>query len=241
MATFVLVHGGFFGGWCYRRVARLLRAADQEVYTPTLTGLGERSHLLTPDVDLETHIQDIANVILWEDLQDIVLCGHSYGGMVITGVADLLFDRIQALVYIDAIVPEDGDSLLDRLPPNAKKIISEQLAASASPFVTPVSSSAWVNANDQSWVDSKCTSQPKAAMTQRIHLTGAYLNIPRRVFIYAGGGAHEARHRQFSERPRCTVRAIENSGHGIMVDQPEHLAAALLECTVSATRSTAGR
>jgi pimeloyl-ACP methyl ester carboxylesterase len=230
MAAFVLVHGGFFGGWCYRRVARLLRAAHQEVYTPTLTGLGERSHLLTPDVNLETHIQDIANVILWEDLADVVLCGHSYGGMVVTGVADRLSDRIRALVYVDAIVPEDGDALLDRLPPNAKKMILEQFAASSSPFVTPPSSAAWVNADDQAWADSKCTPQPRASMTQRIHLTGAYLNIPRRVFIHVRGGAHEVRHRQFSDEPGCVVRGIENSGHGIMFDQPEILSAALLEC-----------
>src|ERR1700756_204560 len=99
MATFVLVHGGGHGGWCYRKVARLLREAGHEVFTPTLTGLAERSHLVSPSTDLETHIADIVNLLAWEDLQDIILVGHSYGGMVITGVADRAADRIAELVY----------------------------------------------------------------------------------------------------------------------------------------------
>jgi pimeloyl-ACP methyl ester carboxylesterase len=230
MSTFVLVHGGFFGGWCYSRVARLLRSAGHEVFTPTLTGLGERSHLLMAEVDLEMHIQDVMNTLMWEDLRDVVLCGHSYGGMVITGVADRDPDRIRSLVYIDAIVPEAGDALIDRLPPSAKKLISERLAEKGSSFIAPVSSAAWVNAKDVAWVDSKLTAQPKAAMSQRILLTGAYLKIPHRIFIYASGGAHEARHLEFLHKKGCTVRAIENTGHGIMIDQPEALADALLQC-----------
>ncbi|MEA2679624.1 MAG: hypothetical protein QOK03_1346 [Candidatus Binataceae bacterium] len=90
MSTFVLVHGAWHGGWCYKPVARLLRNAGHEVYTPTLTGLGERSHLMSPTIDLATHVKDIVNVLRWEELSDVVLAGHSYGGMVITGVADLV-------------------------------------------------------------------------------------------------------------------------------------------------------
>ena len=88
MACFVLVHGGGHGGWCYAKVAALLRAAGHDVYTPTLTGLGERKHLLTVDTDLSTHVTDIVNTLIYEDLRDVLLVGHSYGGMVITGVAD---------------------------------------------------------------------------------------------------------------------------------------------------------
>ena len=107
----MLVHGGGHGGWCYQRVARILRDAGHDVYTPTLTGCGERAHLLSPDVDLEMHIADVVQVLTFEDLHDVILAGHSYGGMVITGVADRALDRIGWLVYLDAAVPTDGDSL----------------------------------------------------------------------------------------------------------------------------------
>src|SRR5881409_3342030 len=103
MATFVLVHGGFHGGWCWKRVTPLLRAAGHEVYTPTLTGLGERAHLLTRDVGLATHVQDVINVLTYEELTDLLLVGHSYGGMVITGVAERLPARVRQLVYLDAL------------------------------------------------------------------------------------------------------------------------------------------
>lgn len=95
MATFVLVHGAWHGGWCWQRVARLLRAAGHEVHTPTLTGLGERAHLMGRHVNLDTYIQDILGVLQWEELSDVVLCGHSYGGMVISGVADRVPNTIR--------------------------------------------------------------------------------------------------------------------------------------------------
>lgn len=118
MATFVMVHGAWGGGWAWRRtIAPLLEKNGHTVYTPTLTGLGERSHLATPATDLETHIQDICNVLFWEDLHDVVLAGHSYGGMVITGVADRMADRLQRLVYLDALLPENGQSVEDLTAP----------------------------------------------------------------------------------------------------------------------------
>lgn len=113
MATYVLVHGGGHGGWCYQRVARLLRAQGHEAYTPTLTGLGEREHLLQPDIDLDFHITDVVKVLHFEDLHDVILVGHSYGGMVITGVADRAADRIGHIVYLDAANPVNGQSLVD--------------------------------------------------------------------------------------------------------------------------------
>ena len=100
MAIYVLVHGGAHGGWCYRDVARLLRSAGHDEYTPTLTGLGERSHLLGPGIDLDTHITDVMAVLHYEDLRDVILVGHSYGGMVITGVADRAADRVGHIVYL---------------------------------------------------------------------------------------------------------------------------------------------
>lgn len=112
MATYVLVHGGGHGGWCWQRLTPLLRAAGHEVYTPTLTGLGERAHLLHPDIDLDTHITDVVGVLRYEDCTDVVVVGHSYGGMVITGVADRAAERIAHLVYLDAAIPENEQSLV---------------------------------------------------------------------------------------------------------------------------------
>lgn len=117
MAIFVLVHGGWDGGWAWQAVARELRAAGHEVFTPTFTGSGERAHLATPQVGLSTHIQDIVNVLHFEKLNDVVLVGSSYGGIVITGVAERAPERIKHLIYLDAFLPEDGESGLDMVGP----------------------------------------------------------------------------------------------------------------------------
>lgn len=115
-ATYVLVPGGGHGGWCYQPVARLLRSHGHEVYTPSLTGLGERAHLFAADVDLECHITDIVNLLHFEDLRDVILVGHSYGGMVITGAADRAADRVGHLVYLDAATPTNGQALAEVAP-----------------------------------------------------------------------------------------------------------------------------
>lgn len=116
MAAIVIVHGAFGGGWEWREVARLLNARGHEVFTPSLTGFGERVHLATPETDLETHIQDILNVLRYEDLHEAVLVSQSYGGMVVTGVADRMPERLAHLVYLNALVPQDGQSVFDLLP-----------------------------------------------------------------------------------------------------------------------------
>lgn len=113
MSTFVLVHGGGHGGWCYQPLARLLREQGHDVYTPSLTGLAEREHLLSPDINLDTHVTDVVKLLYFEDLRNVILVGHSYGGMVITGAADRAADRIGHLVYLDAATPMNGQSLVD--------------------------------------------------------------------------------------------------------------------------------
>ena len=117
MTTFVLVHGGWAGSVVWRLLAPRLRKAGHEVYAPTLTGIGAREHLLSREIDLDTHIQDVIGVIDDADLSDIVLVGHSYGGMVISGVADRVPEEVASLVYLDAFVPENGQSLFSLLPP----------------------------------------------------------------------------------------------------------------------------
>ena len=113
MATIVLVHGGGHGGWCFKPLARLLRDKGHDVYAPTLTGLGERAHLFRGGVDLDCHVDDIVALLHYEDLRNVVLVGHSYGDMVITGAADRSTDRVGHLVYLDAMAPENGESLVD--------------------------------------------------------------------------------------------------------------------------------
>jgi pimeloyl-ACP methyl ester carboxylesterase len=120
MARYVLVHGAWEGSWYWRLVAERLGAAGHQVFTPSLTGLGERTHLLTPEVDLDTHIEDVCAVLHYEELSEIVLCGHSYGGMVITGAAERMAERIASIVYLDAFLPEDGQCLLDLALPERR-------------------------------------------------------------------------------------------------------------------------
>jgi pimeloyl-ACP methyl ester carboxylesterase len=119
-ATFVLVHPAWFGGWCWKKITPLLRARGYEVFTPTLTGLGERAHLARPEIGLNIHIEDVANLLKYEDLSDVILVGNSSAGMVITGVADQAPERIAHIVYLDAFVPQDGQTMLDLIPPDRR-------------------------------------------------------------------------------------------------------------------------
>lgn len=141
MATYVIVHGGWAGGFQWKKVAAQLRANGHEVYTPTLTGLGERSHLAHPGINLDTHIQDIVNVLIFEDLQNVILAGHSYGGMVITGVAEQIPERLAHLVYMDALLPQDGDSvwkmLANVMSPSTMKEIAQMIETAGAGWYWP--------------------------------------------------------------------------------------------------------
>jgi pimeloyl-ACP methyl ester carboxylesterase len=134
VATFVLVHGAWHGGWCWQRVAKLLRARGHDVSTPTLTGVCERSHLLSPAIDLNTHINDIANLIKWNELANVVLVGHSYGGMVISGVAEKSEKAIGSFVMLDAFYPENGESLMDQTVQASRDAVKEAAAKGDIPF-----------------------------------------------------------------------------------------------------------
>ena len=215
-ATFVLVAGNGEGGWIYRRIANLLAKRGHQVFTPTLTGLGERSHLLSASINLTTHITDVVNVVQWEDLTDIVLCGHSYGGMVITGVAERIGERIASIVYLDALIPEDDQSTLDI---NPRKLADG--IASPPPKATVLK----VNDKDQAWVDAKCTPQPNGAASEKLKVTGAYQRIRKKVYVRAGGYPNQV-FTKFYDRvradPSWTVHVLP-CGHDIMVDMPDEL------------------
>jgi pimeloyl-ACP methyl ester carboxylesterase len=225
MATYVLVHGGWQGGWSYKRVARLLRNSGHEVYTPTLTGLGERSHLAQTQINLDTHIADVANTILWEELSDVILVGHSYGGMVITGVTDQLPERIKTLVYLDALIPENGSTLFTLRPEYRDGFVS-QIGSGGGSMVPPRPASAFDTAlpEDWAWMDSKTTAHPFACFSQSLRLTGRFSAVRRRIYIYAKGGICEGMYDAYRQDPEAKVIAIERSGHSIMIDQPGRVA-----------------
>jgi pimeloyl-ACP methyl ester carboxylesterase len=230
MTTFVLVHGAWHGGWCYKRVARLLRQAGHEVYTPTLTGLGERAHLMNRTIDLDTHVQDIVGVIRCEELSDVVLCGHSYGGMVITGVADQLAEKTRSLVYLDAFVPENGKSLFDYLPAEQSENMRTDAAQNGEGYkITPIPAAAFaVNAKDAAWVDAMCVKQPLATFERKLALSGK--QMPKRVYILADGWGPSP-FQQFGARfkdDRTWQFVSLDCGHDVMLDRPQELAAALI-------------
>ena len=232
MTDFVLVHGGWHGGWCWRKVARLLRARGHEVFTPTLTGLGERSHLLTASVNLDTQIMDIANVIEFEDLDDVVLVGHSFGGMVISGVADRMAARIGALVYLDAFVPGDGDSLLSLTTDGFRQFLSDGASAGGGLLSPPVSAEGFsVNPADRAWVDARCTPHPFAAFLQRLSLTGAWEMVPKRAYVYCDGWEPNPFADLYARlaADRSWVTRAMHCGHDLMIDMPDELAAWLHE------------
>ena len=184
--TFVLVHGAWHGGWCWVRVAELLRRQGHAVFTPTLTGLGERSHLFGPGIDLSTHVADIVNLIKWEGLSDVVLCGHSYGGMVISGVAEQTPAAIGSLVFLDAFVPQNGESVEDITSPVVKEVMRAAKEKGEHGIAPRPAADFAVNERDRAWVDRLCGPQPMATFTEKIALNGAREAIAKKAYIRAG-------------------------------------------------------
>lgn len=229
-ATFLLVHGAFHGGWCYSRVADILRAAGHRVFTPTLTGLGERSHLYSPAINASTHIRDVLNVMAFEELDDVVLAGHSYGGQVITGVADAVPERIRALVYLDAFVGRDGKSTLDMDAPAAVAAHTESARFNGGHTIPPLPAAVFgVNAADRAWVDRLCTPQPFATFAERLSLTGRHEEIARRAYVFAKGWTTPFGPTFETVRARGRWMTYEfDGGHDVMIDQPRETADVLL-------------
>ena len=235
MATYLLVHGGWHGGWCWRRVAEILRTAGHEVFTPTLTGLGERAHLLNPEIDLETHIQDVVGVLKWEDLRDVILVGHSYAGMIITAVAEHAAERLAHLVYLDAFVPKDGEALTDLIGPEFLATFTERVRAEGEGWrlpPLPLEVLGITEEADKQWMQPKLVDQPFKSFTQPVHLGGgeAAGQLPR-TFIYCNQPAIGP-YDQFAERARAETgwryREIA-TGHFPMVTAPQRTADRLLE------------
>jgi len=234
MATFVLVHGAWHGGWCWRRVAERLRAGGHRVYAPTLTGLGERAHLTSPQVGLSTHVQDVLGVLHAEDLHDVVLCGHSYGGMVITGVADAASARLKSLVYLDAFVPTAGQAVFDLLAPGRAEDFRRSARESGDGWrMAPVPADRFgvTDAADAAWVDGLCVPMAMRAFEEPLRLCADGGGVTRRVYILAGDynpSSFQDIHARLAADPDWTCHVLP-TGHDAMVTMPEELARLLLE------------
>jgi pimeloyl-ACP methyl ester carboxylesterase len=242
MSIFVLVHGAWHGSWCWKRVRSALQAQGHDVFTPTLTGVADRSHLLSPAVNLDTHIDDVVNLIRWEELSNVVLCGHSYGGCVVSGVADRIPDRIGALVYLDAFVLEDGESVHQTLPPPLKNAqIDAALQNGEDWKVPPIPAEQFrVNAKDADWVNRQCTPQPIATFQQPLKLTGGIGRIGNITYILAAG--YEATpFPKFYERAKAKgwKTLTIDCGHDVMLDRPVELTRALMEASTHGAASAA--
>lgn len=211
MAEIVLVASAWHGGWALAPIARGLRARGHEVFTPTLTGLGERSHLAHAGVNLETHIEDVANVLLFERLSEVILCAHSYAGMVITGVADRLPERIASLVYIDAFVPQDKESWWDLAGDRYRQLASDRSRTDGLGVAPP------------EHLDRRCVPHPMATFRQAIRLTGRWQDVREKVFVYATGWAETpftSTYEALKADPAWTVMTLPTR-HDIIRDAPQ--------------------
>jgi pimeloyl-ACP methyl ester carboxylesterase len=223
MATFVLIHGAWHGGWCWRFVRPLMRG--HEVHAPSLTGLGERRHLARADIDLETHIEDVVSLIELEDLRDVVLVGHSYGGMVVTGAADRVSARIRRLVYLDAFVPEDGKCLLDYAVPERAARMREEGEKTGSVSPPPLSLWGLTRPEHIDFVKPREVRHPYGTMRQKIRLRGNTRSVPK-TFIYCSSpatGSFDQFAAKFRHDPAWQFFELP-TGHDAMILMPERVA-----------------
>jgi len=231
VVTFVLVHGAWHGGWCWTRVTSRLRAKGHEVFTPTLTGLGEREHLANSDVDLDTHITDVVKLLEFEDLRDVVLVGHSYGGFVVSGVIDEAATRLKGVVYLDAFVPPKGGvSTLDMLG-EAGAGLREQLGAYVPVPDPPLGDFGVTDPADLAWIRDKMRPHPPKTFAH-----GVKMPVPlekrglKLSYVLATGGGPTLFYpvaERLRGKPEWHVTEL-GTGHDMMVTMPEELTQILL-------------
>jgi pimeloyl-ACP methyl ester carboxylesterase len=230
MATFLIAHGAWSAAWAWKKMRPLLQARGHALYTPTYTGLGERAHLASREVGLQTHIADVLGTLEFEDLRDVVLVGHSYGGMVATGVADRARARLRRLVYLDAFVPRDGQSLLDLLPADVRERMREAARTAGDGWrVPPNPVPPDTSETDLAWLMPRRVMHPLRAFEEPIRLTGPEGAAPR-AYIYCTRIAPGDVFGPFAERARREAgwQYLElEASHSPNVTAPEALAALL--------------
>lgn len=231
--TFVLVHGAWHGGWCWQEVATILRAAGHTVYTPTQTGLGERRHLLSRDITLETFGEDIGNVIRFEDLQDVVLVGHSFGGLAISWVADRMADRLRHLVYLDSLIVADGKAPFDNLPADvveARVKAAEESSEGLSLPVPPASAFGITDPGQQERVAPRLTPHPISTYQSKLVLEHPLTNGVPTTYVVCTDPIYPALEatRTWVREQNWAVRELA-TGHDAMVSAPQETADLLME------------
>ncbi|MES3000880.1 MAG: alpha/beta hydrolase [Pseudomonadota bacterium] len=230
--TFVLVHGAWHGGWCWRRTTDILRKAGHRAFTPTLTGLGERSHLLSKDINLATHVADVVDLIKWERLQDVVLVGHSYAGQVINDVAHALGPTISSIVFLDAFVPENGESTAQSGPQTVRDRLAKAKADGVLGTQPPPASFFKVaDPKDREWIDSLCTPQPVQCSLDGTQPSAARERSARKTYIRAKGWdlpTYDAALLRAKANPTWKTYEVP-CGHEVMIEMPARLAEILIE------------
>lgn len=232
--TFVLVHGAWHGGWCWSRVAERLRALGHRVYTPTQTGVGERSHLLATNITLQTFVDDIASVIRWEDLSNVTLVGHSFGGLSITGVADIMPERLRNLVYLDAFILGHGVSTFDTLPAamiDRMRAVAHDAPTPAPSVPAPKPTSLGLgNPDDIAFVAGRLTPQPLSVYETALTLNNPVGNNLPCTYVHCTEPSFAG-----VESSREWVKANTNwawaelkTGHDAMVSDPDAVTSLLL-------------
>ena len=225
MSAYVLVHGAWHGGWCWRYVRPFLKG--HEIFAPSLTGLGERRHLARLDIDLDTHIADIVSILEMEDLRDVVLVGHSYGGMVITGAADRAHERIKRLVYLDAFVPENGKCTLDYVVPERAARMREEGERVGSVTAPPLSLWGLTKPEHIEFVKPREVRHPYRTMAQPIKISNPEaLKRLARTFVYCSSpatGSFDAFAAKYRNDPAWKFFELK-TGHDAMILMPERVA-----------------
>jgi pimeloyl-ACP methyl ester carboxylesterase len=231
--TFVLLHGAYHGGWCWARVAARLGARGHRVFTPTQTGLGERRHLLSPAVTLETFAADLVNMLVSEELDDVVLVGHSFGGAPITAAADRVPERIRHLVYLDSTILENGQAPFDLLPPDVvahRTHLAQESSGGLSMPPPPPEAFGVPAGPDAEWLARHLTPHPFATFTDRLRLANPPGNGLPRTYICCTDPIYaplEAARRRVKSQPGWNWREIA-TGHDAMVTMPDALAQMLI-------------
>ena len=233
MAEFVLVHAAWHGGWEWAAVAARLRSSGHVVHAPTLTGCGERSHLLSPDIDLETHITDVLNVFKWEEVEHAVLVGHSYSGVVVTGVADRVPERVAAVVYMDAFVPLDGQSTFDLTPDwRLKEIVELAEQKGECWYVPPHHTERWVVEPEQrAKLERLATNHPLRCLKDKVRLGGGFDRVRRKYFVLSAAfkpSPFWQFHDRYRSDPAWTVTTLPTM-HDAMISMPNEVTDILLD------------
>lgn len=244
--TVVFVHGGFHGGWCWRKVAVPLRRLGWDVYTPSLTGMADRSHLLSSDVTLGTRIADITGLIESEELTGVTLCAHSAGGTVATGVADSIPDRIARLVYLDAVVPESGQSQLDVCegPEGIPDFFRKAAADAGDGWRIPVlrefdaASFGVTDLDDAAWVNRRLTPDSLPAFTEPLALCGGFDSVPAKTYVRSSWPVSFADRlmTRFGHDDAWTTHRVDHVGHDMMIAAPDDIVAIINDDSGNAAR-----